>query len=234
MSDFDGNAVLAGLPPRQRDVVHHIINLTEEHGYPPTLAELAAALGLKNRMTVHQHVAALKKKGLVHWEPGLNRSLKVVGEAQQFLQKERSSNSSSRSNSSSVIDLDSKRPAGLPLAGTIAAGRPIDAVQSDEYLEIDQKYSDDGCYALKVKGDSMIEDGIYDGDYVIIKPNPSPRNGEVVVALLEDGSATLKRFFKEKNGYRLQPANSEMEPIFVDSANELQIQGSVVGLFRKL
>lgn len=226
MSDFDGNAVLAGLPPRQRDVINHIINLTEENGYPPTLAELAAALGLKNRMTVHQHVAALKKKGLVHWEPGLNRSLKVVGEAQSLVQKERTS--------SSVVDIQSKRPAGLPLAGTIAAGQPIDAVQSDEYLEIDQKYTDDGCYALKVKGDSMIEDGIYDGDYVIIKPNPSPRNGEVVVALLEDGSATLKRFFKEKTGYRLQPANSEMQPIYVDSANDLQIQGSVVGLFRKL
>lgn len=226
MSDFDGNAVLAGLPPRQRDVINHIINLTEENGYPPTLAELAAALGLKNRMTVHQHVAALKKKGLVHWEPGLNRSLKVVGEAQDFLQKGRSTGA--------VIDMESRRPSGLPLAGTIAAGQPIDALQSDEYLEIDQKYTDDGCYALKVKGDSMIEDGIYDGDYVIIKPNPSPRNGEVVVALLEDGSATLKRFFKEKTGYRLQPANSEMQPIYVESASDLQIQGSVVALFRKL
>lgn len=227
MSDFDGNAALANLPPRQRDVINHIISLTEENGYPPTLAELAAALGLKNRMTVHQHVAALKKKGLVHWEPGLNRSLKVVGEAQSILHKERSSQAS-------VVDIGTRRSSGLPLAGTIAAGRPIDAVQTDEYLEIDQKYGDDGCYALKVKGDSMIEDGIYDGDYVIIKPNPSPRNGEVVVALLEDGSATLKRFFKEKNGFRLQPANSEMQPIFVEAASDLQIQGSVVGLFRKL
>ncbi len=227
MSDFDGNAALANLPPRQRDVINHIISLTEENGYPPTLAELAAALGLKNRMTVHQHVAALKKKGLVHWEPGLNRSLKVVGEAQSILHKERASQAS-------VVDIGTRRSNGLPLAGTIAAGRPIDAVQTDEYLEIDQKYGDDGCYALKVKGDSMIEDGIYDGDYVIIKPNPSPRNGEVVVALLEDGSATLKRFFKEKNGFRLQPANSEMQPIFVEAASDLQIQGSVVGLFRKL
>ncbi len=80
----------------------------------------------------------------------------------------------------------------------------------------------------------MIEDGIYDGDYVIIKPNPSPRNGEVVVALLEDGSATLKRFFKEKTGFRLQPANSEMQPIYVESASDLQVQGTVVALFRKL
>ena len=226
MSDFDGNAVLAGLPPRQRDVINQIINLTEENGYPPTLAELAAALGLKNRMTVHQHVAALKKKGLVHWEPGLNRSLKVVGEAHDFVQKGRSS--------TAVIDMDSRRPNGLLLAGTIAAGSPIDALQSAEYLEIDKKYTDDGCYALKVRGDSMIEDGIYDGDYVIIKPNPSPHNGEVVVALLEDGSATLKRFFKEKTGFRLQPANSEMKPIYVESASDLQVQGTVVALFRKL
>jgi repressor LexA len=226
MSEFDGNAVLARLPPRQRDVVNHIINLTEENGYPPTLAELAAALGLKNRMTVHQHVAALKKKGLVHWEPGLNRSLKVVGEAQDFVQKGRSM--------SAIVDMESRRPNGLPLAGTIAAGRPIDALQADEYLEIDKKYTEEGCYALKVRGDSMIEDGIYDGDYVIIKPNPSPLNGEVVVALLEDGSATLKRFFKEKTGFRLQPANSQMEPIYVESANDLQVQGTVVALFRKL
>lgn len=226
MSEFDGNAVLVGLPPRQKDVINHIINLTEENGYPPTLAELAAALGLKNRMTVHQHVAALKKKGLVHWEPGLNRSLKVVGEAHDFVQRGRSA--------PSVIDMDERRPAGLPLVGTIAAGRPIDALQADDYLEIDKHYTDAGCYALKVRGESMIEDGIYDGDYVIIKPNPSPRNGEVVVALLEDGSATLKRFFKEKTGFRLQPANSAMKPIFVESANDLQVQGTVVALFRKL
>ncbi|HEY9679722.1 MAG TPA: transcriptional repressor LexA [Drouetiella sp.] len=229
MSDIDGNAAVANLPPRQRDVVNHIISLTEENGYPPTLAELAAALGLKNRMTVHQHVAALKKKGLVHWEPGLNRSLKVVGEAVELLQK-----SKAPAATNNVVEMSSRKPNGLPMAGTIAAGQPIDALQTDEYLEIDKRYTDEGCYALKVRGDSMIEDGIYDGDYVIIKPNPSPRNGEVVVALLEDGSATLKRFFKEKTGYRLQPANSEMAPIYVEKQNDLQIQGSVVALFRKL
>ncbi len=121
------------------------------------------------------------------------------------------------------------RPVGLPLAGTIAAGQPIDAVQSEEYLAIDSHYSEAGCFALKVKGDSMIDDGIYDGDFVIVKPEPSPRNGEVVVATLDDGSATLKRFFKEKGGYRLQPSNKELQPIFVDATNDLQIQGVVVG-----
>jgi repressor LexA len=224
MSEHSTETLVENLPPRQKDVLRYIIELTEEHGYHPTLAELAKALGLRNRMTVHQHVAALKKKGLVHWEPGLNRSLKVVGPAAVVIGK-----------TAGTADGDAQeRPHGLPLAGTIAAGRPIDALQRDEYLAIDSKYADDGCFALKVKGDSMIEDGIHDGDFVIVKPNPSPRNNEIVVATLEDGSATLKRFFKEKNGFRLQPANKELQPIFVDAANDLQIQGVVVALFRKM
>jgi repressor LexA len=226
MADQSTEALVDNLPPRQRDVLRYIIELTEQHGYPPTLAELAKALGLRNRMTVHQHVAALKKKGLVHWEPGLNRSLKVIGGA-NF------GTPSRRDSAAADGDVDNK-PIGLPMAGTIAAGQPISAMQTDEYLTIDSQYADSGCFALKVKGDSMIEDGIYDGDFVIVKPEPSPRNGEVVVALLEDGSATLKRFFKERAGFRLQPANKELQPIFVASTNDLQIQGVVVALFRRL
>jgi repressor LexA len=225
MNESIGTIELDQLPARQRDVVTQIVKLTEECGYPPTLAELAKALGLRNRMTVHQHVAALKKKGFVQWEPGLNRSLRLVGPV------------ALRSNDpdeTSPSQIGLKPPSGLPLVGAIAAGQPIDALQSSEYLEIEAPYLSDGCYALKVKGESMIEDGIYDGDFVIIKPNPSPRNGEIVVALLEDGTATLKRFFKETKGFRLQPANSEMSPIFISSAAELNIQGSVVALFRKL
>jgi repressor LexA len=145
-----------------------------------------------------------------------------------------------------IIELNSRRqkstadfsagniPRGIPMAGAIAAGRPIDAVESREFLEIDSQYGEAGCFALQVKGESMIEDGIYDGDFVIVKPNPSPNNGEVVVALLEDGSATLKRFYKERGGFRLQPANSEMEPIFVSGNQTLTIQGTVVALFRKM
>jgi repressor LexA len=212
------------LPPRQRDVIRLIVNLTEERGYPPTLAELAQAMGLKNRMTVHQHVAALKKKGMVHWEPGLNRSLRVIGVAQQNL-------ATTEGFDQEVEEANIPR---LPLAGTIAAGRPIDALESKEYLEVESRYAESGCFALKIKGDSMIEDGIYDGDFVIVKPNPSPSNGEIVVALLPDGSATLKRFYKEKSGYRLQPGNSSMEPIHVDAREDVQIQGTVVGLFRQM
>jgi repressor LexA len=215
---------LDSLPARQRDVLDMIIRLTDSNSYPPTLAELAKALGLKNRMTVHQHVAALKKKGFVLWEPGLNRSLRVVG----------AFSGSKGQDGDSINEEDELPPSGLPFIGTIAAGRPIDAVETAEYLEIDNRYASDGCYALKVKGDSMIEDGICDGDFVIVKPNPSPLNGEVVVALLEDGTATLKRFFKENGRFRLQPANSELKPIFIDSMNQLEIRGTVVALFRKL
>jgi repressor LexA len=210
-------------------------------------------------MTVHQHVAALKKKGLVHWEPGLNRSLRVLSEGLKLISHggdvddEAQANiagfaasdnrfgaglsgggGSSRNSASNVADFAAARAAkGIPMAGSIAAGLPIDAIETTEYLAVESQYAS-SCFALKVKGESMIEDGIYDGDFVIVKPNPSPLNGDVVVALLDDGNATLKRFFKEKNGYRLQPANSEMEPIFVGPDHEVTIQGTVVGLFRKM
>lgn len=220
------------LPPRQKQVLSLIAKLTEERGFPPTLAELAKAMGLRNRMTVHQHVVALKKKGLVLWEPGLNRSLRLVGEVDTSAVA--SDTDGGGAGFDDTDEAEDNEPKGIPLAGTIAAGRPIDAVQTDEYLEVDSQYKDKGCFALKIKGDSMIEDGIYDGDYVIVKPQPSPRNGEIVVATLEDGSATLKRFFKENGRFRLQPANSEMEPIFVDGAHNLDIQGVVVALFRKM
>lgn len=220
------------LPPRQREVVRQIIQLTDEHGYPPTLAELAKALGLRNRMTVHQHVVALKKKGIVRWEPGLNRSLRVVGSIDSDDADEISSNADG--SDFSMEEEEEEKPKGIPLAGTIAAGSPIDAVGTSEYLEIENQYLDNGCFALKVKGDSMIDDGICDGDFVIIKPRPNPNNGEIVVATLEDGTTTLKRFFKEKNRFRLQPANSSMEPIFVNSLNDLQVQGVVVALYRKM
>lgn len=225
------------LPPRQHDVLNAIVELADQHKRPPTLQELATFLGLKNRMTVHQHVVALKKKGLVHWEPKLNRSLQVLEEGLRFVNvdtKNRYATEHYLSADSSFEEDNEARPAGVPLAGRIAAGSPIDAVQSPEYLRIDSDYAERGCYALEVKGDSMIDEGIFSGDFVIVKPSPSPRNGEIVVALLEDGSATLKRFFKESGRYRLQPGNSQMEPIFIEKSQDLQIQGVVVGLFRRM
>lgn len=229
------------LPARQRDVLNAIVELSEQCGYPPTLQELATHLGLKNRMTVHQHVSALKKKELVQWEPKLNRSLRVVGEGLKLLNLDDDGSQPSVGQaqmrvlpSADTSSSEEAQPVGVPLAGRIAAGAPIDAFETPEYLTMESDYAQRGCFALEVKGDSMIEDGIFSGDYVIIKPSPSPTNGEIVVALLEDGSATLKRFFKENGGFRLQPGNSSMEPIFVSRASDLQIQGVVVGLFRKM
>jgi repressor LexA len=222
--------MVESLPARQREVLRFIVELTEARGFPPTLSDLAKAMGLKNRMTVHQHVTALKNKGLVHWEPGLNRSLRVLGAAQQDLAAAPPTPRLQLAEDESSSEAPRNR---LPLAGTIAAGRPIDAYQTDEYLEVESRYADSGCYALKIKGDSMIDDGIYDGDFVIIKPNPSPTNGDIIVALLSDGTATLKRFFKEKGRFRLQPANPSMEPIYINPEDGLDVQGTVVGLFRK-
>jgi repressor LexA len=187
-------------------------------------------------MTIHQHVSALKKKELVQWEPKLNRSMRVLGEGLRLLNLDNDEGNESRLRalSSEEAATEEAPPAGVPLAGRIAAGVPIDAFETPEYLTMESDYAQRGCFALEVKGDSMIEDGIYSGDYVIVKPSPSPTNGEIVVALLEDGSATLKRFYKENGGFRLQPGNSSMEPIFVSRASDLQIQGVVVGLFRKM
>ncbi len=218
------------LPPRQQDVLNAIARLSKEKHYAPSLAELAALLGVKNRMTVHQHVTALKNKNMVEWEPNLNRSLRVSELGMQHLTIAVEEEFEEIENS-----FETRKSRGLPLVGKIAAGSPIDAInQTTDFLEIDSDYAERGCYALQVKGESMIEDGIYEGDFVIVKPNPSPNNGDIVVALIEDEGATLKRFYKEKGGFRLQPANSSMEPIFVSSQNDLQIQGVVVGLFRKI
>lgn len=229
------------LPPRQKEVLRLIQELTTERGFPPTLADLAKAMGLRNRMTVHQHVVALKNKGMVQWEPGLNRSLRVIGEGEELEPAPPAptlvavpSGTKRGARVSEPATSYNTRQSRLPLVGAIAAGTPIDAIQSDEYLEVESHYADSGCYALKVKGESMIEDGIFDGDFVIVKPKPVPNNGEIAVCLTEDGSATLKRFFKEKGRFRLQPANSSMEPIFIDAASDLQIQGVVVALFRKM
>jgi len=168
---------------------------------------------------------ALKKKGLVQWEPGLNRSLRVLENLHTGVDDP-------TKKSKAKLSLVSKN--GIPLVGAIAAGRPIDVIAAQDQLEIDKQYADSGCYALKVKGESMLEEGIYDGDFVIVKPEPSPRNGELVIALLGDGSATLKRFHKEKGQFRLQPANRDYEPIYVPGNEDLQIQGVVVALYRKL
>jgi repressor LexA len=176
----------------------------------PSIRELGEALGLKSTSTIHYHLTGLAERGLIRWDKGKNRAIQLLGE--------------------DLLQTASRRSAVLPLAGRIAAGNPIEAIEGQESVDLADLWSIEESFLLEVKGTSMIEDHITPGDYVVVKKQETARDGDIVVALLDDGEATLKRFFKEKKGYRLQPANSEMEPIYVD---RVSIQGKVVGLIRK-
>ncbi|MDB5096006.1 MAG: lexA [Cyanobacteria bacterium RYN_339] len=193
---------------KQQEVFEYIMLHVRENGYAPSIREICTALGLRSTSTVHYHLTALAKRGMIQWEGGKNRAIKVL------------------------VDNEAPRNLGLPIKGRIAAGHPIEAIsQEDEYLNFEETFSEPELYVLKVKGESMIEDHIQDGDYVIIKNQSSAKDGEIVVALLDDGEVTLKRFYREPGGrFRLQPANASMEAIFVD---RVQIQGKVVGLLRQ-
>ncbi len=228
VSTSDYYQAIEGLPKRQREVLNLIAVLIKRNGYSPSLAELAEGINVRNRMTINQHLEALKRKGLVSWSANLKRSLKLTDAVAELLNDQVEDN-----NSNTIPFPKSKSEYELNVMGTISAGSGIDAIENPEKLDIESYYAKIGCYALKVKGDSMIDAGINDGDYVIVKPNPSPNNGDIVVALLEDGTATVKRFYKESNSFKLVPENPSMNPIIIDKSSNLTIQGIVVGLFRQ-
>jgi repressor LexA len=198
---------------RQDEVHAFIVRHVRENGYAPSIREICAALGLRSTSTVHYHLTALARRGVIQWEGGKNRAIKLL--------------------SGAAVEATEDRTAsrGLPIVGRIAAGRPIEAIaEADEYLDFEAHFNGPELYVLRVKGDSMIEDHIADGDYVIIKRQETARDGEIVVALLDDGEATLKRLYREPGGrFRLQPANSAMAPLYVD---RLRVQGKLVGLLR--
>jgi repressor LexA len=199
------------LTPRQTDVLVAIRNYRHLHGYSPTMQELADQLGT-SKVTIFEHVGALEKKGVLTRDKHKARSLEIT--AGDLLP-------------------DEDRHTKLPLLGHIAAGSPIEAIEDREELDMEQLFhSKNGVYVLRVRGESMIEDHLCDGDYVVIERRESARNGEQVVALLTDsGEATLKRYYKEGSRIRLQPANSAMEPRFVDAAR-CRVQGVVIGVLR--
>ncbi|MEB3284969.1 MAG: transcriptional repressor LexA [Candidatus Sericytochromatia bacterium] len=197
---------------RQNDVYRFIVDHVHANGYAPSIREICEALGLRSTSTVHYHLTVLAKRGLIEWADGKNRAIRLLGSAAPKATFQTSSR-------------------GLPIVGRIAAGRPIEAIaQSDEFLDLETQFAGTDVYVLQVKGDSMIEDHIQDGDYVIIKRSETARNGDIVVALLDSGEATLKRFYRERGGrFRLQPANRSMAPLLVD---RLTIQGKLIGLLR--
>lgn len=202
------------LSPRQTDVLDLIRSTIEERGFPPTYREIGDALGISSTNGVADHVKALVKKGYLR---------KVGGGAARGLQLTEKSQALGDVN---TID--------VPILGNVAAGLPILAEENRDgslLLGRDMLPGDGPTFALRVRGESMIEEGIHDGDYVIVRQQQTARNGEMVVALI-DGEATVKFFFREGSRIRLQPAHPTMPPIFVDSTQDAAIQGKVVGVFR--
>lgn len=198
----------ASLTPKQLRVLTFIRDYMHTHGYAPTMQELADEFDV-SKVTVFEHISALQKKGYLKRARHKARSLQL----------------------SDGIAFPDEKSTCLPMAGTIAAGHPIEAIEDREVLDLEEVFvSPHERFVLKIRGDSMIDDNICDGDYVVIERRDTASNGEMVVALLEDGDATLKRFYREKRGIRLQPANPAYEPIFVQ---DVQIQGVVVGVVRK-
>lgn len=196
---------------RQRQILDFLKQYIEKYGYAPTLSEIAEAMGLSSLATVHEHIQSLASKGILKKYEGAVRGIEVIDQK-----------------ISSVL-----HGVELPILGFIAAGQPIMTyTDPNATMNVPTAFvtGKKRSYVLQVKGESMIEDGILDGDYVIIEEQATAYDGEIVVALLDNGLATLKRFFRETNRIRLEPANASMEPIY---ATDVKIQGKCVGVIRR-
>lgn len=200
--------MLQTLKPKEKKVLEFISQNIEKEGYAPSVRDICAALGFKSTSTVHMYLERLEAKGYIQKASGKSRTIRVDSK-----------------------DSNAGRHYKVPLIGQVAAGIPILTVESfDGYIDYstDKHYDPNSLYALRVKGESMIEAGILNGDIVIIEKRDYAENGEIVVAMIED-EATVKRFFKENGSYRLQPENSSMQPIYTDTVS---ILGKVVALMR--
>jgi len=197
------------LTRRQREIYDFITEFVRDRGYSPSLEEIGAAFGLSSVATVHKHVQHLVQKGFLRKAWNRSRSVEPVEPSQ----------------ASSVA---------LPLLGSVAAGAPIEAVEVSERYEVPAELVPRGasCFALRVRGDSMIDEQIRDGDVVVVESRPEARDGETVVALVRGQDATLKKLYREGSRVRLQPANPSMEPIHVPAA-EVEVRGVVRGLVRR-
>lgn len=205
------------LTPRQKEVLDFILRFSEQHGYSPSFEEIAGGVDLASLATVHKHVSALEQKGYLKRRFNESRSIEVAAEYKQA-EKGR---------------LHSTAPGEIPLLGRIAAGAPVEAVENPATLNFADFAGSSETFALEVRGDSMIDDHILSGDYVLVQKNDRARDGEIVVALVDGMETTLKRLYREPDGrYRLQPANAGMDPILVDP-EQLEIQGRVLAVLRK-
>jgi repressor LexA len=194
---------------RQKEVLDFLSGFTQRKGYSPSYEEIAAGLGLNSLATVHKHITNLHNKGMLQRAHNRSRSIDVL------------SPRTSRKNTDR-----------LPLLGRIAAGKPVEAIETAETISLGEIIGSREVFALEVRGDSMCDEHIVNGDYVLVERTSTAREGEIVVALVDGTDATLKRYYKEGNLIRLQPSNATMAPIFAQ-ADRVAIQGKVLGMLRK-
>jgi repressor LexA len=222
---------------RRQRIVDFIARTVEERGYPPSVREIAHAVGLASTSAVHHHLIALERDGLLERGGKHSRALRLTTRPQPVPATPQAEPGLSAPDEGAKVTPFrmpvERETLTLPVMGEIAAGQPIEAYEdAAETLAVPASMdAREDSYVLRVRGRSMIDALIDDGDFVIVQPQATARDGDIVVALLEDNGVTLKRFFREKDRIRLQPANSEMEPIY---ATEVQIQGKVVGVIRRL
>ncbi|PRX40021.1 repressor LexA [Planifilum fimeticola] len=209
-----GDEHMSKLSPRQQAILNYIKKEVEEKGYPPSVREIGEAVGLASSSTVHGHLSRLEKKGFIRRDPTKPRAIEILDRPM----------TERRAETDTVM---------VPLVGKVTAGEPITAVENiDEYIPLPKKMVGNGKhFILSVQGDSMINAGILDKDYVIVRQQPTADNGDIVVAMTPDEEATVKRFYKEKDYVRLQPENDLMEPILLP---RVTILGKVVGLIRHI
>ncbi|MBP3041254.1 transcriptional repressor LexA [Bacillaceae bacterium Marseille-Q3522] len=200
------------LSKRQQDILAFIKKEVKAKGYPPSVREIGEAVGLASSSTVHGHLARLESKGLIRRDPTKPRAIEILDVEDENISRAK------------AVD--------VPVVGKVTAGQPITAIENiDEYFPLPENLAsgDEPLFMLEVMGDSMIEAGILNGDYVIVKQQHSAKNGDIVVAMTEEDEATVKRFFKEKDHIRLQPENASLEPIILQN---VVILGKVIGVFR--
>jgi repressor LexA len=202
------------LSKRQQDILDFIKSEVRHKGYPPSVREIGEAVGLASSSTVHGHLARLESKGLIRRDPTKPRAIEILDTDHSDIPK------------SKVIN--------VPIVGKVTAGLPITAIENvEEFFPLPENLapSDEQLFMLEVMGESMIEAAILDGDYVIVRQQNTANNGDIVVAMTEEDEATVKRFFKEKDYFRLQPENSTMEPIIL---RNVSILGKVIGVYRHI
>ncbi|MBN1341955.1 MAG: transcriptional repressor LexA [Phycisphaerae bacterium] len=196
------------LTPKQMAILTYLRDYERKYGYAPTLQEVADHFSV-TKVTVFEHVSVLQRKGFLQRLPHKARSLKLTSQA----------------------EFPDDRPTLIPLLGRIAAGAPVETLEDKDSLDLEEVLAGHGTtFALEVRGVSMIDEQIQDGDFVIAERRETARDGETVVALLENGETTLKKFYREKDRIRLQPANPDLSPIY---ARDVKIQGVVIGVFRR-